>query len=294
MAYDIIIRRALKDISQNIITHLMTTLVVALTCLIFVCFSIFSLNLQKVAEHFGKELGIVVFLKQNVPQEKIPSIYQRIMALDGIEKVRFISSEEAFKRLENYFSEEKEILEGVDLLFLPPSFEIQIDKAFYNPVKVKTIADEIAKWEDIDKVQYGKEWVGKLENFSKGVRFVVIASAILLLITAAFVVANTIKLTVYSRQDEIEIMKLVGATNNFILGPFLLAAFMQGIAGATLAIIIAFFGFKYIDNVFGSKSFLLNLNIEFLSIEHIALIILVSGVFCVLGTLLALRKLLRF
>ncbi len=294
MAYEIIIKRAFRDISQNAITHLMTTLVVALTCLIFVCFCIFSFNLQRVAEHFGKELAIVVFLKKEVSQEKVPIIYQRIMGLNGVESVRFISSEEAFKKLENYFKDEREILEGVDPLFLPPSFEIQINKAFYNPIMIKEIAQKIAKWDEVNKVQYGKKWVEKLESFSKGMKIAVIASAILLLITAAFVVTNTIKLTVYSRQDEIEIMRLVGATDGFILGPFLLAAFIQGITGAGIAVIISYLGYNYVLNLFGNKGFLLSLDIRYLPIEYIGLIILISGIFCMLGTALSLRRFLRF
>ena len=293
MPLGIIFKRAITDIKQNLVTHVMTTIVVALTCLVFIFFSVFSINLQRIADRFGKELAIVVYLKKEIPQDRIPSLYQKILSMDGIENVRFVSSEEAFKRLEGYFRDEREVLEGVDPMFLPPSFEIQINRAVYNPARVRKIASELAKWTEVQKVQYGKEWVDRLEAFSKAVRAAVVASAILLLVMAAFVVSNTIKLTVYARQDEIEIMRLVGATNGFIQGPFLMASFLQGITGSAAALIVGLFCYEYVLNIIGQTSLIRSLNLQFLPPAYMIAIVFVSGLFCMAGTAMALRRFLR-
>ncbi len=293
MPFGIILKRAFRDIRQNLVTHLMTTLVVVLTCLIFVFFNLFSINLQRIADHFGKELAIIVYLKKDVSQEKVPVLYQKIVSIKGIKEVKFVSSEDAFKRLERYFSNEREILAGVDPTFLPPAFEIQIDKALYNPNRVKEIAKEISKWNEVDKVQYGKEWVDRLENFSKMVRTALIFCAALLLVTAAFVVSNTIKLTVYARQDEIEIMRLVGATNGFIMGPYLVASLLQGLLGSGAAVALAFLAYSYLIRAFGNSSFWESLHLQFLPAENIISIVVVSGLFCMLGTAMALRRFLK-
>ncbi|NPA94017.1 MAG: ABC transporter permease [Thermodesulfobacteria bacterium] len=293
MPLGIIFKRAFRDIRQNLVTHIMTTIVVALTCLVFIFFSIFSLNLQRIADRFGRELAIVVYLKKDIPQNKIPSLYQKITSMKEVEKVKFISSEEAFKRLENYFKDEKEVLEGVDPLFLPPSFEIQINRAVYNPSRVRAMAKELAQWPEVQKVQYGKEWVDRLESFSEAVRAAVIASAVLLLVTAAFVVSNTIKLTVYARQDEIEIMRLVGATNGFIQGPFLLASFIQGVTGSLVALIVGLFCYKYVYGIIGQTELIKSLDLQYLPPSYMAVIVLVSGFFCMIGTAMALRRFLK-
>ena len=290
MPLGIIFKRALRDIRQNLVTHIMTTIVVALTCLVFIFFSVFSLNLQRIADHFGKELAIVVYLKKDLSQEMIPSLYQKIMGMEGIDSVRFVSSEEAFKRLEKYFKDEKEVLEGVDPLFLPPSFEIQIDKAVYNPGRVRSIAEKLTHWPEVQKVQYGKDWVDRLESFSKAVKAAVVASAVLLLVMAAFVVSNTIKLTVYARQDEIEIMRLVGATNGFIQGPFLLASFLQGAVGSLTAIFAGLFCYEYVLNIITQTELIKSLNIQFLPPLNMFTIVIVSGIFCMAGTAMALRR----
>ena len=293
MAFGVIFKRAVRDFRQNFVTHLMTTIVVGLTCLIFVFFSLFSFNLQQVVERFGRQLAIIVYLKKDVSQERIPTIYQKIAGLEGIESVKFVSSEEAFKRLEKFFRDEEEVLQGVDPLFLPPSFEVQINRAVYNLGRIKDIAAQLSGWPEVDKVQYGQAWVDRLEAFSRMVRVAVVASGIILLITAAFVVSNTIKLTVFARQEEIEIMRLVGGTSGFIQGPFLLAAFLQGTVGSGAAIILSFFAYRYILGMLDYTGLVRSLSLQFLPPAYIALFVLASGLFCVLGTAVALRRFLR-
>ncbi len=293
MTLAIIFKRTLRDFRQNIVTHLMTTLVVGLTCLIFVFFSLFSFNLQQVVERFGRQLAVIVYLKKDVAQERIPAIYQRISGLEGIESVKFVSSEEAFKRLESFFKDEQEVLQGVDPLFLPPSFEVQINRAVYHLDRIKAIAAELSRWPEVEKVQYGRAWVDRLEAFSRVVRGAVTASGIILLITAAFVVSNTIKLTVYARQEEIEIMRLVGGTSGFIQGPFLLAAFFQGTVGSGAAILLSFLAYRYILGILDYTGLLRSLSLHFLPMGYTALFVLASGLFCMAGTALALRRFLR-
>ncbi len=293
MTTSIIFKRAVRDIRQNLVTHIMTTLVVGLTCLIFVFFSFFSFNLQQVVERFGRQLAIIVYLKKDVSQEKIPVLYQKIIGLKGVESVNFVSSEDAFKRLEQFFKDEDEVLQGVDPLFLPPSFEIQINRAVYHLDRIRQIANQLSKWPEVDKVQYGREWVDRLEAFSRMVRVSVVISGLILLITAAFVVSNTIKLTVYAREEEIEIMRLVGATSGFIQGPFLLAAFFQGIVGSGTAILVSFFAYRYFQAILGHTGLARSLNLEFLPLSYVICFMLASAAFCVLGTALALRRFLR-
>jgi len=293
MTIGITFKRALLDFQQHFISHTMTTLVVGLSCLIFVFFSLFSFNLEKTAEKFGRELAVVVYLKRDVPQDRVPALYQKIAGMDGIESVKFVSSEEAFKRLEEYFKNEREVLESVDSMFLPPSFEIQINRAVYHIDRIKRIAERLSKWPEIAKVQYGQEWVDRLEAFSRLIREAVMASAIVLLVTAAFVVSNTIKLTVYSRQEEIEIMRLVGATNGFIQAPFLLSAFFQGAIGSSMAILISLLAYRYISNILGHADLLKNIGLQFLPFGYILLFIMASATFCVIGTAMALRRFLK-
>ncbi len=293
MILGIVTKRALRDLKQNIITHAMTTGVVAFSCLMFVIFGLISYNLQHFVEKFGRELAIVVYLKKDVSQEEIPGLYKRISSLEGVESVNFISSEEAYRKLEGFLKDEKEVLKGVDPLFLPPSFEVQIDRAVFNLDRIRRLAQEMGKWSEVSKVQYGQEWVDRLEAFSNVTRNVVLIAGLLLLFTATFVVSNTIKLTVYARQEEIEIMRLVGATNGFIQGPFLIEAFLQGFTGAAIAIMVSWAIYNYISEVVRQTPLLKDLDLLFLPWTYVALVLAASSIFCVFGTFLALRRFLK-
>ncbi|MCK4603184.1 MAG: ABC transporter permease, partial [Deltaproteobacteria bacterium] len=249
MTLAILCRRAFSDFRQNFCAQLITTMVVSLSILIFAFFTLLYFNLQHFVDRFGAELGLVVFLTEDTPKDRIPSLYQKLTGLSEVEEVTYISSEEAFGRLEKLLKDEKEVLEGVDPQFLPPSFEIQVNRAVFQLKRIKQLAGEIDKWPEVSKVQFGQEWIDRLYVFSGLVRIIVAITGLLLLFTAAFVVTNTIKLTVYARQEELKIIRLVGATNIFIQGPFLVEAFLQGLLGSSLAIGVVFACYRFVQGL---------------------------------------------
>ncbi len=293
MIAGIIYRRAFADLKLNFTTQLMTTLVVTLSMLLLLSFAMFSYNLKHFTEQLGSRLGIVVYLKKNVSQEQIPGLYRRISALDGIEEVNYTSSEEAFGKLEKYLADERQVLEGVDPGFLPPSFEIRINRAVFNIERIRQVAAELRRWDEVSKVQYGEEWIDRLEIFSSITQKAVFSSGLLLLVTAAFVVANTIKLTVYARQEELEILRLVGATNVFIAGPFLVEALLQGLAGSVLATGIIYGVYHYLQLIMQQHPIFRAVDILFLPPVYVAAIIAGSILVCVTGTAISLYRFLR-
>ena len=293
MIAGIIYRRAFADLKLNFTTQLMTTLVVTLSILLLLSFAMFSYNLKQFTEQLGSRLGIVVYLKKNISQEQIPNLYRRISALNGIEAVNYTSSEEAFRKLEKYLADERQVLEGVDPGFLPPSFEIKINRAVFNIERIRQVAVELSRWNEVSKVQYGEEWIDRLEIFSSITQKAVLGSGILLLVTAAFVVANTIKLTVYARQEELEILRLVGATNAFIAGPFLVEALLQGLAGSVLATGIIYGVYHYLQLVMQKHPLFRAVDILFLPPVYILAIIAGSILVCVTGTAISLHRFLR-
>jgi cell division transport system permease protein len=234
------IQRAVADFRQNLPMQLMTTVVVCLSILIFTFFSFIYYNLQRTVERFGSELGLVVFLKTDIQESKIPILHQKLLNLPGIENVKYVSSEEAFERLGTYFEDAKGLLEGVDQHFLPASFELRINRAIFNLERIHALAVELEKWNEVAQVQYGKSWVDRLSAFVAVGEKVIWVSAVLLLATAAFVVSNTIKLAIYARQEEVSNMTLLGATNGIIQGPILLEALFQGLVGSLLSIGLVF------------------------------------------------------
>ena len=293
MITGIIYKRALTDLRQNFSTQIMTTLVVTLSILLLTFFALFSFNFKHFVEELGSKLGIVVYLKKEVPQETVPALYRKISQLKGIEAVNYTSSEDAFMKLQKYLAKEKQVLQGVDANFLPPSFEIQINRAVFNIERIREVAAELSRWKEVSKVQYGEEWIDRLEVFSGITQKTVIGAGLLLLITAAFVVANTIKLTVYARQEELEILRLVGATNSFIAGPFLLEALIQGLAGSLLAAGIVYATYHYLQSLMSQHPLFREVELIFLPVPYLLAIIGGSIFVCAVGTGVSMRRFLK-
>lgn len=284
------IQRAVADFRQNLPTQLMTTAVVCLSILIFTFFTFIYCNLQRTVERFGSELGLVVFLKADIQESKIPILYQKLLNMPGIESVKYVSSEEAFERLEQYFEDAKGLLDGADQHFLPASFELQINRAIFNLERIRALAAELEKWPEVAQVQYGKSWVDRLSAFVDVGKKVIWVSAFLLLATAAFVVSNTIKLAVYARQEEVSIMRLVGATNGFIQGPFLLEAMFQGLVGSLLSIGLVFLCYSYFKGIMAQTELMRGVELIFLPLPYVLSIVVSSIIFCVCWTFLSIRR----
>ncbi len=286
-------KRAIYDLKHHFFVQLMTTLVVLLSVLIFSFFLFIYVNLASLVDYFGSELGMVVFLKTDVDYTKIPSVHQRLTEIKGVQEVRYYSPEDGFRALAVYLGDEKDVLDGISPDFLPSSFQISLNRSGVTLSSIEAIASELLKWEEVEKVQYARDWVDKLDTFTKLIKIVAVMSCVLLLSTASFVVANTIKLQVYARAKEIEIMRLVGATSGFIQMPFLLQAFAQGLLGASLAILATYPCYRYSQAVLHSSQWLKGISLMFLPMPYIAAIIAGSITICVLVTHLSLSRFIR-
>lgn len=285
-----VVHRAYLDIKRNPIPQAITISIVALITLIMVIYALISINLERFIDKFSRELAIIVFLRHDIDPAEVPNIFNRLNKLDGVKEVRYISPEEALKRLEENLQEERMILSGITPKYLPASFEIELKEVIKDVKKIEDISKKIEKWEGIDKVLYGKEWLEGLSLFSEKMRIFFYFFSIFLFFTTAFVVTNTVRLIFNTRIEEVEIMRLIGATNTYILSPFLLLSFLQGFIGSILGIIISLLFYRKIVDFLYASPLLRDIKFIFIGIDHIILLISMSVIFCLLGTFLALRK----
>lgn len=289
----VLLRRAFADLRRHWARQSMTTLVVTLSLLLVAMFALFTHNLALFVDRFGSELGIVVYLDDKTPQPEIPSMYNTLSGLKGVGSVLYLSPEEAFARLDRYLGGERDVLEAVDPQFLPPSFEISVDRAMVNLDRIRTLAEEIQAMEHVAKVQYGQEWVERLDAFSRVADRVFLIVSFLLLSTAAFVVAMTIQLSVRDRQEEIEIMGLVGATGSFIRGPFLVEAFLQGIIGALISLGFTYLVYLSIRGAISGTRLFQDIPLAFLPWYSSLAILSASVLLCIAQTYFSIQRFAR-
>ncbi len=183
-------------------------------------------------------------------------------------------------------------MEGLSINPFPASLEIRVKKMFRNPTGIRDLISKLNNISGIEDIQYGREWVDKLFTFIRFVEIFAIIIGCFILIATVFVVSNTIRLAVYMRREEIDIMGLLGATPLFINAPFFIEGMIEGFSGAVLAI-----GILYL----GRSLLLMHIPIAFVSLidlpfpaPYFSLGIITGGILLgMLGSSAALGKFLR-
>ena len=246
-----------------------------------------------ISRELGDDLRLVIYLDED-PSPPLQEEYRRkILKFDQVEKIVFISQAEAYKRFSGQLGEEKDILIDIPETFLPPSIEVYPIKTLDSLSRIKRFSDYLQTLPGILKVQYGQEWIERFYSFIQIIRVVVILSGILLIMTTTFMVAHTIRLTLLARQKELELLRLVGATNNYIRTPFLLEGALQGLLGASLGVSALFLLYAWIELQFTGSTLQHLFPFTFLPLQTITVIIITATLLCSLGSFTSTRKMIH-
>lgn len=289
-------RRALRNMQQSPVLSLASigTVTVALALLAF--FAIVVLNVQQLTASWGDELGIVAYLDQ-VPDDGVVQGWVReIEQYPEVVDVRFVSRATAFERFRKRLGDDAKLLEGLSPDVLPASLEISLAEESRNKAAMTAVVDRLRTDHRFEDLQYGQGWLEKLEAFLLLLRICGAGLGGFLVFAALLIVANTIKLTLYARQDELEAMTMVGATSLFIKLPFLVEGALQGVLGGLAALGLSFMAFQVVlQKSLGSLLLLTGIDtIHFLPATWQVALIVGGGLVGLLGSLFALRKFVRF
>jgi len=288
-----VIRQVGRNLRQTWGSQMMTLLTVSLSVLIFAFFYLIYTNMLSLGDKLGDDLTLIVYLEEEPGPELQQQLIKKITTFDKVEDIRFVSSAMAYERFARQLGQNEDVLEDMPKDFLPPSIEVIPLKNLRSLNQVKLFSAYLAKLPGTLKVQYGQEWVERFYYFTKLLSIVVLLSGALLILTTIFMVAYTIRLTILGRQDELELLKLVGATNNYIRIPFLLEGLLQGILGSTIGIAALYTLFHWIKLRFSGPGLLNLFEFSFFSPVVSITIIGVSILLCTLGSYSTMHKFLR-
>ena len=289
------LRESLRNIRHNRFTHLVATGTITFALLTFGIFIITVINLNQIFDDWENRIHLIAYLDDNASTEEIKKASEQITRLPQIENVTYVSKAKAFNILKESLKDQDGMLENLEENPLPASLEIQLKEESRNPQSLKTIVYEVKKTSKISDVEYGQDWLARFSAFISIVKLVGISIGGFLMLATILIISNTIKLTIYSRKEEIEIMKLVGATNFFIQVPFFLEGLIQGLAGSLLALGILYISYKIlIVKVISDYSLYLGAsNLVFLPQNLVIALICFGVLLGMLGCVLSMGRFLK-
>ena len=282
-----------RNLQKTWPSQFMTLLTVSLSVLIFSFFFLIYINIIKAGESFGDDLRLTIYLEEEPVVEMQVELVRKITNFSPVEEIRFTSREDAFNKLASQLGDNVDVLDDLDPSFLPPSIEVLPKKDLSSLTQIKRFSEYLSTLPGAIKVQYGQEWVERFNYFTKLLRIIVVLSGILLILTTTFMVAYTIRLAVLARQAELEILRLLGATNSYIRTPFLIEGFLQGVFGSSLGLVALYFLFQWLEMHFTGPGFLQIVDFTFFSPLIIGIIILASIFLCTGGSYSSMRKFMR-
>lgn len=221
---------ALRSLGRNKWMTIASVGVVVVTLLMLGGFMMVNLNLEYITENVKEQVEIVLYLDDESTLAERNELREKLLAHGSLEEVRFVSKSEALQRLRKQMGDVVDGYEGREDNPLRDSFELKTK----HPELVGAVAEELAGYPAVADVDYGEATVEKLFAATRAIQLVGLILMLGLAVTAVFLIAHTIRLTVFIRRREIMIMKYVGATNWFIRWPFLLEGLMIGLLGAAL------------------------------------------------------------
>ncbi len=249
-------RRAIKDIRDNKFLNVVSMITIALSVFIVSAFSFFFNNATNFLDAWQQGVRIIAYLADEVPEEDVPKsdvpepdqsetagpemdragIREKILALEGVATVVFVSKADAYRDLQQKIGKQSSLLDGLDKNPLPDAFEITLDASFRNLDHIARLAGVIAQQPHVEEVEYAQKWLHRFSGIYNLFKITGLVLAGIFFIATFLIIANTIRLIMYSRREEIEIIRIIGADAEFIKYPLFIAGMAQGFFGSICGI----------------------------------------------------------
>ena len=285
------IREVCRSLKRNNWMSLASVGTVAVSLFIFGMFMMLVMNMNKMADSLESQVQINVYLQDDVSREQARDIEKDLKNLQGVEQVTFVSREEAMERFKERLGDQKTLLEAQDETNpLPDSFEVMITQ----PELVKTAAASIERYDGVESAKYGQDVMEHLFDMTRLIRIFGFSIMLVLALATLFIIANTIRLTVFARRKEIAIMKYVGATDWFIRWPFILEGMVMGLFGSIIAAIVLRFAYTgVVEAIYESLAFF-PLIPTYPFINYVTFLVIISGMIIgATGSALSLKRFLK-
>jgi len=236
-------REALLSFKRAPLLSVLSVTTIAFSLFTVGLFGLVAINLREALKGLEERVEIVAYIFRGTPSETIAIATQDISAFPEVREVNYVSEEEALRRARADLVEFRDAYRDLQVNPLPASIEVRMKEGYGDAATVGRVAERLKGFGFIDDVRFGREWVQKLDHLRNLTGLVGLVIGLAFAAVAVVIIGVTIRLTILQRAREISIMRLVGATDWFIRGPFLLEGALKGLLGGLLSLVLCYAGY---------------------------------------------------
>ncbi len=277
--------RYLKSAKSAVIS---STVVIALAVLLLGIFLTLSINSVKLLKLIRDKVEIDAYLNDDLPSTEISKLITSIKTIGGVKNVNYVSKDDAAKQFAEDFGQD--ILEVFDHNPLPASLKINLYDEYKTIDRIEKIKAELQKNKEINDIVYAQKNLEILERNSQSLVFLNLSLLVIITFSSIFLIGNTIRLMIVNQRENIEIMKLIGATKETIRTPFIIEGFFQGLVGSLLAVVVLniFLGYFYAN--YANNDF----NFSIMDTKFLILLVIFGSILGTVGSAISIRRFLKF
>ena len=257
-------RTTLSNILNNKQTFLLSVATITIAISILGLFLMLFFNLNGVLASWNRQVQLIVYLDDDITASQREILKGIISKNQQVESTTEVSRETAWADFQSDISDNLKPLLSLEFNPLPASYKIRFRSSENRLSHIRELSKILETQHGVESIEYGEEWISRFEKFMIFSKIFLFAIGGLLSLGLILIISNTIRLSIYSRQDEIELMLLIGATPRFVKIPFLLEGMIQGLAGSILALFLIGGAHYYLKSEFQSSIVSMGMNFQFI------------------------------
>ncbi len=290
--------KATASVKATPVVQLISVTTIAVSLMVLGVVVTLVLNVDLLADRWGQQVRIVAFLEADATPETLQEVEARVSTWDEVLTVNTRTREQAMMEFRAALGRDESLLDGIDPGLVPASVEVALHEDHRDPEAMGKVATRLRQLEglgEVDHVDYGQDLVARLHGLRDFLRLGGLVVGVLVALAVVFIISNTVRLGLYARREELEIMQLVGATDRFIRAPFYLEGAFQGMVGALVGVVLLWAVYRLVLPA-GERVLqfdLLQVRIEFPPFYMLFLLVLGSTAVGVLASHLSTTRFLR-
>jgi len=279
------LREALAAFRRTPLLALLSIVAVSLSLFVVGLFALTAFNVREAIEGIESRVEVVAYLRDEATPAEVQQATVEIQSLPQVREVRYVSKDEALTTAVQELSEFRDVFTDLEVNPLPASLEVSLHSGQRDQRPVELVAQRLDAHPFVEEVTFGSDWVGKIISLRR------IAAGATAIIGGAFaavagiIIATAVRIAVFARRDEIQIMRLVGATSGFIQRPFLIEGLISGLIGGVLAAALTYAAFEGVSATL--------IQVTWLPAEWALAGVAVGGIYGLLSSAVAVRRHLR-